>query len=159
LGYLISISALLPETLTVAAESTMQNAVLIINKIHSARAMAFVIKGLYYSNTKNKSVQNEALIQHLANNLVQMYRDEADKEWQWFEPYLSYANSILPEAMLYAWLATTEKLYKDIAKSSFDFLLSKIFKDNCIKVVSNKTWLYKGEAAARVVTGVSSPLV
>src|SRR4029079_17055361 len=106
LGYLVSLGDILPKSLKEEASITMQKALLNVNKIHSTRAMAFVIKGLYYRNTINKSIRNTSLIRQLANRLVQMYRHESDKEWKWFESYLTYANSILPEAMLCAWLAT-----------------------------------------------------
>ncbi len=152
LGYLISISNLLPKGLTTSAESTMQSSLLNANKIHSTRAMAFVIKGLYYRNKKNRSVQDISLIKEFANRLVQMYRHEADKEWKWFESYLTYANSILPEAMLCAWLATGELIYKEIAKSSFDFLLSKTLTKSSIKVISNKSWLHKGVASIPIAS-------
>jgi glycosyltransferase involved in cell wall biosynthesis len=145
LGYLISISHLLPAKLTADAASTMQMALVNINKTHSTRAMAFVIKGLYYRNTKIRSVRGLSLIRQLANRLVQMYRHESGKEWLWFESYLTYANSILPEALLCAWLATGEMNYKEVAKASFDFLLSKTFSKDYIKVISNKNWLYNGE--------------
>jgi hypothetical protein len=76
-----------------------------------------------------------------------MYKHESNKNWEWFESYLTYANSILPEAMLYAWLLTREQIYKDIAITSFDFLLSQIFNENGIEVISNKNWLQKGQVA------------
>jgi glycosyltransferase involved in cell wall biosynthesis len=158
LGYLISIGDLLPKELTKEAELTMQTALLNVNKIHSTRAMAFIIKGLYYSNIKNKSVQGLSLIRYLADRLVQMYRHEADNEWRWFESYLTYANSILPEAILCAWLTTGESIYKEIAKSSFDFLLSKTFRDNSIKVISNKCWSHKGEGSSHLVIGGEQPI-
>jgi glycosyltransferase involved in cell wall biosynthesis len=158
LGYLISISTLLPDELASDAMLTMKNALLVVNKIHSTRAMAFVIKGLYYSNKKNKSDQNLCLIKYFADRLVQMYRHEADEDWQWFESYLTYANSILPEAMLCAWLATGEQLYKEIARTTFDFLLSKIYIKNNIKVISNKTWLYKGQEYAQELEGGEQPI-
>ncbi|HPH98739.1 MAG TPA: glycosyltransferase [Chitinophagaceae bacterium] len=146
LGYLISISNILPAQLTADAASTMQTALLNVTKIHSTRAMAFIIKGLYYHNTKNKSPHHTLLITELANRLVQMYRHECDDEWQWFERYLTYANSILSEAMLCAWLATNNMVYKEIAQSSFDFLLYKIFTEKTLNVISNKTWLNKDDA-------------
>ena len=62
--------------------------------------------------------------------------------------YLTYANSILPEAMLYAWLITGESVYREIALSSFNFLLSKTFNENGIEVISNRGWLKKGEVAS-----------
>ena len=161
LGYLVSMADSLPEehrSLGVTAAATMERALLNVNKIHSTRAMAFIIKGLYYSNTKNKSVENISLIRELANRLVQMYRHEAEKDWQWFESYLTYANSILPEAILCAWLATDIAVFKEIAMSSFDFLLSRIFIKNKIKVISNKGWLHKGGDSARTTTGGEQPI-
>jgi len=44
-------------------------------------------------------------------------------------------------------LLTKETIYKDIAISSFDFLLSQTFNENGIEVISNKKWLQKGEEA------------
>ncbi|MCC7303104.1 MAG: glycosyltransferase [Bacteroidia bacterium] len=158
LGYLVSLRDLLPKELTEEAESILEIALLNVNKIHATRAMAFAIKGLYYRNTKCKSAQNVLLIKELANRLVQMYRHEADHEWQWFESYLTYANSILPEAMLCAWLATSEPIYKEIANSSFDFLLSKTFRNNSIRVISNKTWLHKSEDRVLIDTGGEQPI-
>lgn len=145
LGYLISISHLLPPKLASDAEATMHLALKNVNRIHSTNAIAFVIKGLYYLNLIYPSDYSIALIQQLADRLVYLYKQESDKDWNWFESYLSYANSVLPEALLCAWLATGDNTYKEIAKSSFDFLLSKMFTKNMIKVVSNKGWLHKGE--------------
>jgi hypothetical protein len=123
-----------------------------INNIHSTRAMAFIIKGLYYRSKRSKSNQDIELIKELANRLVQMYRHESDEEWHWFESYLTYANSILSEALLCAWLATDEIVYKEIAKSSFDFLLKLTFNENGIRVISNKTWLHKGASPAQLAS-------
>jgi hypothetical protein len=49
-------------------------------------------------------------------------------------------------------------LYKDIAKKTFDFLLSKIFKENRIKVISNKGWSHKGDSLDKVVIGGEQPI-
>ena len=158
LGYLISIGELLPKQLIKSAELTLQTALLNVNRIHSTRAMAFIIKGLYYRNRKYNSEQDISLIRHLADRLVQMYRHEADNEWRWFESYLTYANSILPEALLCAWLATGETIYKEIAKLSFDFLLSKTVRENSLRVISNKCWLQKGGESAEIVIGGEQPI-
>ena len=161
LGYLISMSSLFPEefrSIGREAESILQSALLHINKIHSTRAMAFAIKGLYYCNIENKSDSNTELIKQLANRLVQMYKHESDKEWLWFESYLTYANSILPEAMICAWSATGVDIYKEIAESSFDFLLSKIFREDKINVISNKNWLHKGDEPAQAAAGGEQPI-
>ena len=158
LGYLISMKGILPKDLINNAELTFQIALSEVHNIHSTRAMAFIIKGLYYRNLNNKSSQDIELIKQLANRLVQMFRHEADAEWNWFESYLTYGNSILPEAMLCAWLATDVPVYQQIAKSSFDFLLSKIFIENRIKVISNKGWSHRGKRLQTEVIGGEQPI-
>ena len=107
----------------------------------------------YLLSIKNESIQDVRLIKEFANRLVQMYKHERSDTWRWFESYLTYANSLLPEAILCAWLATGDPVYKEIARTSFDFLLSKIFVAHSIKVISNKNWLYKEEIAPITIGG------
>jgi glycosyltransferase involved in cell wall biosynthesis len=158
LGYLVAIGSLLPEELANDARITLQRALGNTKNIHSSRAMAFIIKGIYYSHTATKSAENISLLKELANRLVQMYRHEASEKWLWFESYLTYANSLLPEAMLCAWLATGEPIYKQIAKASFDFLLSMTFTEQQIKVISNKGWLHKDNQPKKKPIGGEQPI-
>ena len=153
LGYLSSMNGLLPDRLTMEAEALMKNSLLCVKDFHSTRAIAFIIKGLYYSNSKHSNWDEVVLIKTLASRLVQMYRHEATEDWNWYESYLTYANSILPEALLCAWLATGEKTYRDIAKNTFTFLLSKTFSKNKIQVISNRNWLKKGDKAPTIRGG------
>lgn len=145
LGYLISFVDQLPTKIILEADRIIEKTLHSLGKIHSTRAMAFAIKGLYYYHRTIKSPENLTLIKTLANRMVQMYKHESFEKWEWFESYLTYANSILPEAMLYAWLLTGETVYKDIAVSSINFLFSHTFNENGIEVISNKKWLLKGE--------------
>jgi hypothetical protein len=145
LGYCISCRTILPQSFIALAEWMLQRTMPHIGLIHSTRAMAFTIKGLYYSNIDRKAPFTSMLINILANRLLQMFRHESTHDWQWYESYLTYANSVIPEAMLCAWLETGEIAYKMTAKSSFDFLLSLTFNDKEITVISNQHWLHKGE--------------
>lgn len=147
LGYLISMKNVVPVAMVNEAEGILYKYLQCLPTVHSTRAMAFSIKGLYYYQQLKKSPDIQNLITTFANRLVQMYKHESDTTWRWFESYLTYANSILPEAMLYAWELTGNIVYKDIAIASFDFLLSQTFNENGIEVISNKKWLKKGEEA------------
>jgi glycosyltransferase involved in cell wall biosynthesis len=147
LGYLVSQSGRLPGDMISEARFILDQSLRRMKTVHSTRAMAFAIKGLYFYQSTFRSNDNLDLLEIFSNRLVQMYRHESNEEWAWFEGYLTYANSILPEAMLYAWLLTGEKTYKDIACSSLDFLLSQTFNENGIEVISNKNWLQKGQVA------------
>jgi glycosyltransferase involved in cell wall biosynthesis len=145
LGYLVSFIGLLPWEIITEAMTLFERSLASIGKVHSTRAMAFAMKGLYYYRNAIDSPKNLILLKTFADRLVQMYRHESSEKWEWFEGYLTYANSILPEAMLYAWMLTGDKVYRDIARSSFGFLLSQTFNENGIEVISNKKWLIKGQ--------------
>jgi hypothetical protein len=112
--------------------------------MHSPRAIAFAIKGLYHYQSGTKTSGLMRITKTLANRLVKLFNHESGEKWEWFESYLTYANSILPEAMLYTWLLTGEAIYKEIAISSLDFLMSLTFNKNGIEVISNKSWLQRG---------------
>jgi Glycosyltransferase len=149
LGYLVSCKNSLPIEIISEASAIMEKALEHIANVHSTRAMAFTIKGLYYYQTVVKSAKNIDLIAAFANRLVQMYKHESSAEWTWFEGYLTYANSILSESLVYAWLLLHDDEYKEIAISSFNFLLSKTFNENGIEVISNKGWLLRGQEPER----------
>ncbi len=149
LGYVSSLRDLLPVSLCSQAENMLQRLMPHLNNIHSTRAMAFIIKGLHYQDKE----KNAVLIDKFANRLLQMYKHEHRNNWHWFENYLTYGNSLLPEAMLCAFLSTHNQEYKRVAKESFDFLLSKIFVREQIKVISNNGWHVKDKADEAVIGG------
>jgi hypothetical protein len=149
LGYLCSLKEILPEQITSEAELLLNEAILHVEQIYSTRTMAFIIKGLYFQNKK----ENQYLIKIFADRMVQMYLHESKKDWYWFEDCLTYGNSVIPESLLYAYLQIQDKNYKIIAETSFDFLLSKIFKQGQIRVISNKGWLYKNKKTKKVKGG------
>lgn len=158
LGFLISNSAILPPKLIIKANRIIDKFLGNINDIHSTRAMAFIIKGLYYRNLSNPSEDNILYIKLMSDKLVQMYKHHTDENWQWFEGYLTYANSILSEAILCAFIVTENTIYKEIAKDSFNFLLSKIINENKINVISNKGWLHNGEEISPDNKGGEQPI-
>lgn len=149
LGYLISMGEGLPleyQGMVPEAKQLMDKAMPRLRNKHSTRAMAFAIKGMYYRHTQDTSPHCLSAIKELADRLVQMYRHEAGKNWLWFESYLTYANACLPEALLCAGLATKDSSYTTIAKSAFDFLLGKTLAGSRIRVISNQSWLHKGDS-------------
>jgi glycosyltransferase involved in cell wall biosynthesis len=143
LGEFCSYQNLFSDKLIDLAKKALEKALINAATFHSPRAIAFTIKGLYFYNLEKKNDIIKVIISQFADNLVSKFRGVSDKKWKWFENYLTYANSLLPEAMLYASLSTGSLLYRNIAKTSFDFLLSIIFRGNQIKVISNQGWHHK----------------
>ncbi len=127
------------------AEVTFLAALPWVIKMRSPRAVSFVIKGLYqYGRVRKSTVVNQSTVL-LADDLVSKYSSVSDKKWKWFEEYLTYANSVMPEALLCAYLATGNQSYKGVAKSCLDFLLKIIFQKDEIKVISNQGWMKRGK--------------
>jgi len=149
LGYLTTFTGLLPIELIEYAEAMINKSLLHITSLHSPRSMAFIIKGLSYYYTAKKSPEILEIITKLSNRILLMYKYDSSPDWEWFEGSLTYANSTLPEALLWAWKLTGKTEYKDVAVKSFDFLLTKIFNENGIEVISNKKWLQRGMEAAK----------
>lgn len=145
LGYFISADHGIHKFFINRAENIFSKTLDWVSELNSPRAISFAIKGLYHYNSVHADSNVKNLIRILSEKLLNNYYDNFEKKWNWFEPYLTYANSSLPEAMLYSYLSTGDEMKKVIAKESFDFLISKIFNEDSIKVISNNGWHHRGD--------------
>ncbi|OYZ00636.1 MAG: mannosyltransferase [Sphingobacteriia bacterium 28-36-52] len=158
LGYIIGLEEILPKNIISKASGILNKSILHLNTIHSTRAMAFIIKGLSYSIKNIFNQKAYDTINTLSNRVYQMYLHESSPKWGWYEGYLTYANSLLPEAMLHAWKATGNLEFKKTAKDSFQFLLSQIFTATGIHVISNKNWHNKEIDGSCNLVGGEQPI-
>lgn len=143
LGTVISLKKYLPAATVASANDSLLKCIPWMKNIQSPRSMAFAIKGLYLCFSEMHYNWAAAIIEKLSKNLRSLYYSNSTKEWDWFEDSLTYANSILPEAMLYAHIITGEFAYKKVATDSLDFLLSKMFVNGEFRVISNNGWYQK----------------
>jgi glycosyltransferase involved in cell wall biosynthesis len=143
LGYVLSLADDLPKEMVETAEKCFALAMPHLRDYKSPRAISFVLKGIYFYQQykRDEVLKQDAAV--LADELLRIYELTIDNEWLWFEDYLTYANSVLPEAMMYAWLITETQQYREIAETTFDFLLSHYFMKGQIKVISNQGWFMK----------------
>jgi len=158
LGIVVSLKSVLPEEIVRLADDMMDAYLINMTDIHSTRAMAFMIKGLYYRNSADPRRKNEVFIAKLANRLVQMYRHEAEESWKWFERYLTYGNSVIPEALLLAWKVIRNPVYLSISRSSFDYLMEKTFDGDSMRLISNIGWLRNGDNTHELPAGGEQPI-
>lgn len=161
LGYVISHQDILPKSLVHRAKKCWDNIQDKMGDITSPRAMAYTIKGLYHYFSVYPDNHIKKQVVGFANKLLEHYQMNSEDEWQWYEDYMTYANNILPEAMMYSYLATKNENYKKIAIVTFDFLLSQYFMKRQIKVISNRGWFkrknereFYGEQPIEVVTTI-----
>jgi glycosyltransferase involved in cell wall biosynthesis len=137
LGEFLSLQHIISLHLRDEVETAFQESLSLIVNLQSPRAIAFCIKGLYCYYQYKREPETLKIITQLADNLVSKYRGVSNDNWQWYEPYLTYANALLPEAMLLAGKCTNSALFKATAKKTFDFLLSITHKEGKISMISN----------------------
>lgn len=81
----------------------------------------------------------------LSDRLLKHYENVSSSDWRWFEPYLTYENSRLPQALYEAYRETKQKSYLQVAEESLRFLLEvQIIKDTFVPI-GNKGWYLKGQ--------------
>lgn len=146
LGYVLRLHKVLPKTLIQQAFAILQPCRDWIGMIRSPRAMAFIIKGLYYYLQYTNSQQAKDVLDELAATLLSAYRKEQDSNWKWYECYLTYGNAVLPEAMMMAYMITKRDIYRQTALETFEFLCNKTFTDHYMKVINNRTWHHKDQS-------------
>jgi len=142
LGYLISLETI-PSDLKDEAKKLFNKALKSLRNIKSPRAIAFSIIGLYFYNKTKPSPRNLSKIRELADYLVLLHEKNSSDDWRWFEEYITYSNSKLPEALFYAYLATNDKKYLKIAESTLDFLTSLTFMEGKFAPIGQDGWYSK----------------
>lgn len=154
LGEVVGMRDILPEHIPSLALELIDRASVNFLQCYSTRAMSFIIKGLYFIDDRGYQL----VMSTFANRLVAMFEHETTSQWQWFECYLTYGNSVIPEALICVYQRTGDINYKDIAYQSFDFLLSKIFDHDEIHVISNKGWAQKDQIVQRITGRGEQPI-
>ncbi len=147
LGYLYSLQEV-PQDFREKAEKIFLETFPATSIITSPRAIAYTITGLYHYNKIKKSPYIVENIKKLANYLVSLYKTSSTTDWHWFEQYLTYSNSKLPEALFYAYNSTKDIAYLKIAEESLNFLIGKTFDNNLFVPIGQKGWYIKDKERA-----------
>ena len=106
----------------------------------SPRTKAFTIIGLYhyYKKYNDEKILNK--IKELVDSLIESYKKEATEEWNWFESYLTYSNSKMPEALFLAYNLTKNPEYLEIAEKSLKFLTNLVFFKDELSPIGQNGW-------------------
>ncbi len=144
LGYTINNS----QDMNEKAKDILNKSIGYIKNISSPRAKAFVIIGLCNYCKTAPDPEILSIIKNLADNLIKLYEEISSDKWHWFEPYLTYSNSKLPESLFYAYEILKDEKYLDIAEKTLDFLSSLIFINGELSPIGQNGWYKRnGERA------------
>jgi glycosyltransferase involved in cell wall biosynthesis len=143
LGKLLSIEDWIPTSMVASASNCLQLTYENVAGFSSPRALAFAMKGLFLSTHNRNDFQAEKLIRTFGYRLLNLYQENKEENWHWFEDTLTYGNSILPEALLYAYLKNGESVYLSGALESLHFLVKKLFKNGYLTSIPNHSWYHR----------------
>lgn len=76
--------------------------------------------------------------------LVEKFGDVSEPGWLWFEPYLTYANPRISQALLEAYEALKGVACLEIGKASLDFLVEIQLKNLVFHPIGTDGWYSKG---------------
>ena len=90
-----------------------------------------------------KNIEDEkalSKIKELVDTLVDSYKKEATEQWNWFEGYLTYSNSKIPEVLFLAYNLTKNPEYLEIAEKSLKFLTNLVFFKDELSPIGQNGW-------------------
>jgi glycosyltransferase involved in cell wall biosynthesis len=82
-------------------------------------------------------------LNELTEIVVAAYREHKRDDWHWFEEKLTYDNAIFPLALFHSCGITGNKMVKQIALESLDFLNELTLKNGYLSPVGNNGWHQK----------------
>ncbi len=85
-----------------------------------------------------------ATLDSLGAALIHRFEEEADAEWRWFEPSLTYDNALLPMALFKFSKRTGDETALRVARDSLSFLETVCFADGHLQLVGNAGWYARG---------------
>ncbi len=140
----------LPDDYRLLARELIEAVLPTLAELRSLRAQAYVI--LAYGRLWSDGVKDFETLENVAglaaDRLAECYARSRRPHWRWFESRLTYANAVLPHAMLVASRRWPEKSFLTAAQESLSFLDSVTTAANVFWPVGNHGWYPHGEAKA-----------
>ncbi len=127
-----------------------------IPHLTAPRTIAYAILGLGEVVEQSTSVGLSreivsSALDTLATKLTALFRASTQVGWEWFEPYLTYDNARLPQALLTAARYHRSEQVRAVGRQSLDWLLGQTFDvgRDCFSFVGCYGWYPRGGSRAQ----------
>jgi len=143
-----TLNSAVPEDMRLVAKDIFDRGLPWVWKTISLRFYASTILGLkeYYAALPAEA--QKASIEKLSGSLIQHFQDETKDDWRWFEPYLTYDNARLPQALFAAYSVIEDPKCLAVAEESMDFLVKTHMVDGVFVPIGNDGWYKRGGTRA-----------
>ncbi len=136
----------LPDDFKIRAKKILQSSIGNGINVESPRAQANSLIGLV--RAKHIIESSSEKIDHFVDSLVSKFDSNSDDEWKWFEKYLTYGNSIIPEALFEATGHDKTGRADQVASKSMNFLTKTHFIDGRLVPIGQDGWFEQGKERA-----------
>ena len=142
-------SSALPENMRVVARNLFDTSIVWAGDLKSPRAIAYTIIGMCNYLQGNEDLAGlKDTVYALASFLVSLYRTSSAPDWDWYEPYMTYGNAIIPLAMVVAAIVTGNKQFEQIARSTIRFMTDLVIINDRLEIIGNDGWYFRGNKRA-----------
>ncbi|RJP31068.1 MAG: hypothetical protein C4547_15900 [Phycisphaerales bacterium] len=137
----------LPDDYRLLARELIQAAIPTLAELRSLRAQAYVV--LAYGRLRAAGITNIERLEEIAlssaRNLVDCYNRSRRPDWRWFESRMTYANAVMPHALLIAAECWSDPAFLEVGEDSLAFLNQETTQDDVFWPVGNNGWYSHGE--------------
>ncbi|MDP3997821.1 MAG: hypothetical protein Q8P73_04965 [bacterium] len=121
-----------------------------LQQLHHQRAIAESIIALSLPPVKKIPASLTSAQNELAGRLLKLFASNRRTDWPWFENRLTYANALLPHALLsYVRSSNRSSHYLVALHASASFLCEATITGDMFHPIGNKGWYQSGRPAAR----------
>lgn len=112
-----------------------------INHITHPRALAYLVLGLAYHAQVHGESSVVAILKEKATQLSANFDSSIDQEWLWYKDIVTYANSRIPQALIFAGIVLHETSISERGLKILDWLIEKQFVGGIFSPIGNDGWL------------------
>jgi hypothetical protein len=140
----------LPEDHRRLARELIDAALPMLAEQRSLRAQAYVILAMGHLRRERVPAVDrlECIAASGARQLAERFARSRKPGWTWFESRLTYANAVLPHALLVAGELWPAEAYLEIGQEAFAFLEAQTVRDGAFRPVGNDGWFAHGDPKA-----------
>jgi hypothetical protein len=128
-----------------------ERAFTVVATLEYIRSRAYAILGMVHALVAGGRA--DTVLAHAirceAEALAQAFEQNADADWRWFEPVMTYDNARLPEALLRAGALLDEERFVRVGLESLRFYENVTIEDRTFVPIGNQGWYPRGGTRAR----------